>query len=82
MGIDRLVMFLTNSTSKCLSLLSFTSPDISVCRHQGGAAVPSDEATRHGHQRSCSDSDRRSGACRTDITYYKPSIKIENYCIL
>lgn len=30
MGIDRLVMFLTNSTSKRLSLLSFTSSDLNV----------------------------------------------------
>ena len=55
MGIDRVVMFLTDSTSEfdCLALPALRSeilnthpPPLFYLRHQGGSLVPRDEASR------------------------------------
>ncbi len=51
-GIDRLVMFLTNSTSTFAIPfpLSFSLADPTWCRHQGGPPVPRYEANRNTSQ--------------------------------
>jgi hypothetical protein len=51
LGIDRLVMFLTDSASKHPSKILGLHEANPICfRHQGGAALPCDEANRDCHE--------------------------------
>ena len=53
-GIDRLVMFLTNSTSESILLTVFTLLTLSY-RHQGGLTLPCNETNRDGFERKRSE---------------------------
>lgn len=49
-GIDRLVMFLTDSASECTGAPFFATWADGSDRHQGGPALPRDEASRDGRE--------------------------------
>lgn len=84
-GIDRLVMFLTNSTSEYFTLSSCITLLTRYFRHQGGVIVPRDEAYRDSgeHHRSCRSqwtgigySRHRNKKCRVRMYNHKELLGI------
>jgi hypothetical protein len=97
LGIDRLVMFLTDSTSASLSFPPFTPyifpflfpsplaffftfpPDEWLrhrCRHQGGPALPRDEAHRDSRERTGREPRPRRTGLSLDPAAQVPFLKI------
>ena len=71
-GIDRLVMFLTDSASKCMAVCAaFYDPHLHSLRHQGGAVLPCHEADRN-----ISNYHRRCWPCwpSLDVCYSTPTL--------
>lgn len=69
MGIDRLIMFLTDSPSAYGPVGHVGKVLTAMCRHQGGAFVPCHEAYRD----NCQYKRKGTWACRAGVEPFEPS---------